>query len=77
MYAFSNPLGVYLGTFMYIEFHNIIQMACKVPTVDLAKPRIFHICSEYGHYSRIIPTNKDPHITTCSTWNMVCSIGQP
>jgi hypothetical protein len=60
MYAFSNPLGVCIGTFMYIEFHNIIQMACKVSAVDLVKPRIFHIHSECAHYSRIIPINKSP-----------------
>jgi len=53
------------------SMHNIIQMACQVPPTNLAKPGIFHIRVERGHYSWINPTNKGPHITTCSIWIIV------
>ena len=60
IYAFFNPLEVYLGTIMYIEFHNIIQTDCKVHATDLVKSSIFHIHIEGATYIKIIPIIKAP-----------------
>ena len=60
IYAFFNPLEVYLGTIMYIEFHNIIQTDCKVHAIDLVKSSIVHIHTECATYIEIIPITKAP-----------------
>ena len=77
IYAFFNPLEVYLGTIMYIEFHNIIQTDCKVHAIDLVKSSIVHIHTECATYIEIIPITKAPHVTTYNTQTTLCLIAQP
>ena len=45
---------------LYGCYHHIIHMACQVVLTDLVNPCIFHIQTKCGHYSGIIPTNKEP-----------------